>query len=430
MKPNQTREDGRGKRRVRQVLDQLRREARAAGHGWVGRLEKALGKHRGWLRQRRWAGSIQLGHVVDSLEVLGLAPARFFRKALGGEASEKLNPLRETPPAIVAKAWQRLAAGTPGDMGRGYLDELDRSRYEKPRLVAERAEELVEHVELEHLPLLLGVAGSSYRFWDMRLDEAEHAIRAGLEIAHQQEDLSAIGNLLQRLAYVVADRGEHAEALRIAEKAMGTHVIAHDMVGVGKSLVDQGMFLFYLGRYLEAIRTTKAALIYLPDAERANRRAALQYLSAFHHKLGELQIAREYATRAEELVEGMDLVAKGKIVWLQAKISEGLHEYTEAERSLKEVVEIFRPIHHGETALATTELVRVQLLMGRPEDAFQTARTIYPLVEHLGSNRIVSAALDELLRAGLEGLRLTLVERVRARLEKARERREWRSLRV
>jgi len=104
-----------------------------------------------------------------------------------------------------------------------------------------------------------------------------------------------------------------------------------------------------------------------------------------------------------------------------------LGELGRAEEHLREVVEIFRKIHVIERAVATTELVRVQLLQGHHDRAYGTAQTMLRLLGPLRKNRLASAAIADLLRSGAAGLNLVLVERVRAKMEKAKERQQGRS---
>lgn len=67
------------------------------------------------------------------------------------------------------------------------------------------------------------------------LGEAEHAIYAGVEIARRQGNRGAVGDLLQRLAFVLADRGDHVEALRLAEEAAFIHLRNGDPIAFGMS---------------------------------------------------------------------------------------------------------------------------------------------------------------------------------------------------
>ncbi len=103
---------------------------------------------------------------------------------------------------------------------------------------------------------------------------------------------------------------------------------------------------------------------------------------------------------------------------------------TTAGELYRQALEILRTVHYADAALVTVELVRVLILQGRHDEAHRTALTVRQLVIPLQRNRHVSAALVELLRGGREALTLTRVERVRAALEQARTRPDWRTFKV
>jgi tetratricopeptide (TPR) repeat protein len=414
---------------ARRVVRTLDEEIRGRDWGAIRGVDRAVGRERGWWQNRVKAGDLDLRQLLTVLGHLGLEPARFLRKALGGEPGWELDRPRGEPPEIVVRAWERVRAGKEGKgVGRDYLDSLDERRYEEPWEVERLVLQDVDDVELPLLPRLLGVAGSALRL-AFRQDEAEHAIHAGIGIAREGKDALAVGDLLQRLSYVVADRGEHAEALRIAEKAAILYLRAGDRLGVAKALVDQGIWLYYLDRLREAITTFETALRDLPDCEKRNRFSALQVSGLCHQNLGEIEKALQYLKLAAELTP--DKNAEGKLLWLRSSIHRDLGQLDEAMRHLVRTVEIFRDLHHGEAALATCDLARIQLLRGWPADAWRTATTTRALLEPLRHNKIISAALGDLLRCGQAGLTLALVEQVRARIESERRRRRgWQLLRV
>lgn len=145
---------------------------------------------------------------------------------------------------MVAKAWERIRDGAEGPgVGETFLDSLDDQRYSAPARAFQLAEGAVELVELDLLPRLLGIAGSALRLM-LRLDEAEHAIHAGLRIYRERKNPSGAAESLQRLAYVVADRGDHRQALHIAEKAVLLHAQTGNLEHVARASVDRGIWLF------------------------------------------------------------------------------------------------------------------------------------------------------------------------------------------
>ncbi len=416
---------------AQQLVQTLDQEIRSRGHGSIRAVDRAAGHSEGWWQHRAESGNITVHQLLKVLDHLGLDPVGFVRRALGAEGELELDRPRGNPPEIVVKAWNRIRSGEEGrGIGGTYLDTLDQQRYQEPGEVVRLTRWAVDHVELELLPRLLGVAGSAWRLLIL-LDEAECAIHTGIEIAQQRDDRAAVGNLLQRLSYVVADRGDHAEALRMSEQAAVIFLRCGDRLALGKSLVDQGIWLYYLDRPQEAIEAQKAALDQLPAGPSRNRCTALQCMGFAHQRLGDLDAALENVIAAQEAALGIEEWAKGKLMWLRARIHADLGQLDQAACHFREVVDVFHTLHYGETALATCELVRIQLLQERPTDAYLTATSMRALLEPLRHNRIISAAIGDLLRCGRAGLTLALVKRVKTRIEGERKQGQvWRSLRV
>jgi len=315
----------------------------------------------------------------------------------------------------------------------GPLGELhDQQRYQEPQEVVKLTEWAADHVELPLLPRLLGVAGSALRLLIL-LDEAEHTIHAGIEIAELQGDRAAVGKLLQRLSYIVGDRGDRVESLRLAERAALVFLRIRDWSGLGKATVEQGIWLYHLKRYQESIEAHKAALDLMPESCPRYRCTAYQYLGLNWRQIGEPQKAMQYLIEAESVAvaAGIEEWARSKLIWLRARIHTDLGELDQAVLLLSVVVESFRDLHPGEAALATCDLVRVHLLRKQPEYAYLAATSMRALLEPLRHNKIISAAIGDLLGCSQAGLTLALVKRVQARIEDERKHRQlmWQSLR-
>ncbi len=359
--------------------------------------------------------------MIAVLDHLDLNPVTFVRREVGEDDGLDLDPMPGEPPPLVTKARERLAAGKKeGTLGSDYLELLDKERYEKAEWVTQQALWAVNHIKLPLLPRLLGVAGSTYRM-QFLLREACHTLLAGLTLARERHNPLAEANLLQRLAYVVADDGDHAQALRLAEESAWRFLRHGDRAGMGTALVDQGMWLYYLDRSAEAIEVQKMALEMLPKTMLRSRCTAFQGLALYYRRQGDLPQAMEYASRAGEMAQGLPRWLSSRLAWLQGEISEEMGDLGAAETVLSEVVEVFHELHLAEAAVATCDLARIQLLQGRPTAAYETTRSMLVLLEPLRHERIVSAAIAELIREGRQGLTLALVEQVKARIQALRK---------
>jgi tetratricopeptide (TPR) repeat protein len=417
---------------AQRLVEALDREIRRRGHGAIREVDRAAGYSEGWWQHRAASGDIGLRQLLKVLRHLGLHPAGFVRRVFGRGEDPELDRPRGTPPEIVVKARERLRSGEEGSgVGQTYLDTLDERRYHEPQEVVRLTLWAVDHVELALLPKLLGVAGSALRL-AMLLDEAEHAIHAGIEIAGERGDRATVAGLLQRLAYVVADRGDRTEALRLAERAALIFLRIGDRAGLAKATVDQGIWLYYLERFEESIEAHKSALDQLPADSGRYRFAIFQCLGLNYRELGDPQKALRFSREAEGIAvtAGIEEWVQAKLVWLQARIYSDLGELDQGALLFSTVVESFRDLHPGEAAVATCEVVRIHLRRNQPEEAYLAATSMRALLEPLRHHEIISAAIADLLRCGRAGLTLALVERVQAQIEDERKRHQqmWRSL--
>jgi tetratricopeptide (TPR) repeat protein len=238
---------------------------------------------------------------------------------------------------------------------------------------------------------------------------------------------------LQRAASIVGDRGNFGDAFSLAREATDWHLLGGNMVGVGRTFVDRGMWLYYLENYQEAIAMQERALHALPATELRYRFAALQGLGLYHKALGDLETAQHFSEQAGTEGEGLGVLLTGKQTWLHASIYADRGAYDEAEALLEEVTTVFADIHTGEQALATIDLAEVQLKAGKSADAFFSAQALLPLLTPLGAqNKIVRAAehaLRELASRGAGAMTAGLVTHLRDLVKSIRrERALWRSL--
>lgn len=415
---------------ARRVVDALDREIRSRGRGAIRDLERATCNAKSWWHHRAASGDLTLSQALQILDHLGLDPVKFLGEVLDGEVVPRLDRPKGDPPAVVAKAWERArSAETGGEIDASIVDALDAQIFEDPAEVVRVGSWAVEKLELRQVPRVLGVVGSAWRLMN-RLRDAEHAIHAGIRIA-ERLDGTLPGNLLVRLASVLADRGEAPHALALAERASLIHVQNGERDGYGRALVAQGVFLAYLDRPEKAIEVIGRARSELAAESTRHRFGALQVSAAAHHRLGNHREALSRIAEARALQPENDDWAEGKILWLEAKIQAALGDIDAATDHLEVVCEIFRALHPGECCLATCDLLRLYLSQGETQAAYERAITMRSLVEPLSENPIIAAALADVLRSGKAGLSLALLERVSAQIEGERQKvQRWRSLRT
>ncbi len=342
----------------------------------------------------------------------------------------------ETARAVSKRMRQALELPVVPAITRSELEELDELRYEHPEAALCRLLPAADRLPPALAVLWSAVTGSAYRLRAGHREEIEADLRracgylkAALWAARKTSDIGGEADSLQRLGYVLADRGEHRQALELAERAGGIYDRIGDRASRGKALVDQGIFLNGLGRTMEAIRAQSLALDMLPETLPMSRLAALQGLGHLHRAAGDLEAAIAYYDRASN-IPGIGALFEGKLLWLRGSILCDQKRYRQAAAALRAGVELLGSTHYGEAALATTDLVRVLLLAGRPAEAAEAAASMRALVIPLHGNRFVSSAVADLLRGGHVAVTLTRVDRVREEICRAKHRRGWRSLKV
>ena len=386
------------------------------------------------LRARLRAGNARgydLGTLLPMLEALGVDHRTFFGHLFNVPSSIGLCQLEAhrlgKPPAVVAKVrdlllleeWQPLS-----EMPEP-IRELDAHRYRDANEALAIARGDLIKVGASLLPLawgvpLLGVYGSALRMTDA-YDPAFLTLVAALEAIEPKRDLATMGDLLQRLAFVIAGRSaDYRRAHALARRAADCYMRVYDLNRVGKTFVDRGLWLYKLGDLEEAILMQQAALKYLETREHRHRFGALHGLAIYLRELGEVKSAMRYAELARELLSHVGPWLAANLTWLDARIAVDRRELESAEGLLRQTIENVSSISAEAAALATSELVRVLLLQDQSQEAYVTAKTmigyIIPLEDR--SPAAAAAALD-LLRCGQagHGIDIKLVNRVVAVLE-------------
>ncbi len=344
-----------------------------------------------------------------------------------------------TAASAVEVSHRTAAAGSdpgPGPtLGAEWLEDLDGRRHTEPETVIRELADHLHQVEPALLPRALGIWGSA--LWiTIELEAAAYVNLRALRLAAAAGDEATVANLLQRRAHIMGDAGDHGRALAFADLAAAIFDRIGDQAGRGRAAVDQSRWLHYLDRPREGDRAAKRALELLPEKSLPRSRfAAYSYRSLCCLDLGEHRRAQGFAEAAEKLpVIPWD---RGKLSWIRANIARKLGDRSEAVEHLRRGAETFRTLHYGDTLLISLQLVQALLEDEQPAEALRVCTTMHPLTRPLERNPILSGALAELLRLAVAGrVSLDIVRRVRAKVERERNRKDararhaWRALAV
>jgi tetratricopeptide (TPR) repeat protein len=200
-------------------------------------------------------------------------------------------------------------------------------------------------------------------------------------------------------------------------------------VGVANTLVDQGNYLHYLGRWAESNALQSLALDGLPADEQHNRTAALVYLALNHLELGNPLEALRFIEKAE--LEGAGLIRAefSRVKWVRGLVHEALQEFDQAIACLQEVLQEWSTVHLGNMALVACDLARVYIRRKDAAEAYRAILCLRQLIEPLRKNKIASAAIALFLRESEQRMTVALVQEVKSRIEgELRQRRWWRLL--
>lgn len=309
---------------------------------------------------------------------------------------------------------------------RAMLRELERLSIDNPKEAIRRSLEAMAEVLPEQMPALYGICGSAYR----RLDDDKTAflvLHEGILLARRSSDLDSEAQLLQRTAYVYAERGDFTRALRATESAVVKFVSAGNLRGASRSMLDQGQWHYYLGSLQQSIRICKSAFRALPVDEIANRFATLQGISLCYADLDQPRRAIKYAGLAHRFKGTVSPALWSKQLWLEARIFEQLGDFESAERLLSQTLHDFlRTEAFLDAALACTEITRLALKAGRLQDAIMLAKSFGQYLitnQRLANNDIAASALMELARCAVTGQDLQdAVVEIKKRLGRARAR--------
>lgn len=299
------------------------------------------------------------------------------------------------------------------DLGR--YDDL---RYDNARRTLREVDQLLESLEAHRLPLAFGINASCHRSL-AQLPQARRALANAARIAEKLDDPAIFGDLNQRFAYVVLDEGRPARALHFCRQALSQHILARNLEGVGKSLVDAGVMLIYLGRLRDAVQHYKAALRYVSNLDHRYRFSAYQGKAYALCDLGRHEEALKQVERAASCRRHVAKLLGLKLDWLEARLLARLERYREAVPRFATLETAFRDAHQPlDAAIVTTEKIETLLHLGKNAEACRAANGMAAYLQPLRNNQLASGVIYRLVRQALNAtLSKDLIRAVRLVLE-------------
>ncbi len=396
------------KEKARRCLEELRARGRASGQ--MARAEVEAGVAEGYLRKAMYQNhghGISLERFFTLLEGLNLSPRLFFSTAFADDDSGSLRELvdspNEPPPTIVENALQFASRQAKGTLGRSYLLRLDDLRYDDPTKALHLAEDAIEFVSYEDLPLVLGVFASACRPL-LRLDQARHSLRAGLEIAELLGDRQAAADLVLRSATLQVSAGCYRRALLASEQAGLLYVRAGNLKKFGCTLVDQGIALLYLDQLDDSALAFRSSLELLAQSDHRNHFTAFQVL-------GLIAVLQKQPSRALELLEqsrefATNQLEQGKLAWVEGGAFSHLGKWQDAFWAFETAIDSLLSVSPVDAALCLCDHVRSLCDAGRLGEAVERAEAMRRIVVPLEDVSVVAAAAArDLLLFDLEGKR-------------------------
>lgn len=277
------------------------------------------------------------------------------------------------------------------------LESLEELAHDEPVGAIRLAETMIGEVPLDLLPRLLAIAGTAYRRLE-RLDDAMHVL---LEAERRATDPLDLGDVKQRLAYVIAARGSLDEAIAKVLEAQNLYLLAGDESALGRALVDQGMFLFHRDRLPAAALCLEQALQRLGDGEFRNRFSALVGLA--------LCVGRKDPERADRLLEQALPLAKQsgramcwKWSWARVRLLQDRGDSGSAQKVLENLCEEYLLRGHFlDASLAAVDLV--QIVQGQGHSPGIYAELIRRIAFSLPEEGLAASALTRLWACCLRG---------------------------
>jgi len=419
---------------IDRIASALRSFLKLEGRGAVSATADRIGVHPSYFRVMLPTG-LPTRKLGATLAALDLEPAIFFARAFGTvdpvdhfRSDARRLRRREAEHPLLAGLRTRLRGGElapepeADDARSDELEVIDDLRYENLGQATTRAASAVRRAaDRLTAARALGIWASCMRL-HRQLDDATLALDLAFELAGTARPLA--GELAQRAAFVLHERGEYLRGLALVEQALIAYVEANDPDRIGRTLVDRGVLLYQLGEPAAALLSYKSSLRYLAASSQRNRGAAMQGLGRIYYEMGNLDQAAEVTREAARVLPSSGTLA-GHLAWLRAAIASDLGNHRQAEAQYRRALVLFAEVP-DDALLVAAQLVRLLCRQGRTDEGCDLTRSLLWLVEPLEGDRVLQACLADLIRAGMEGSRaltLELVEATIRTIERERSRR-------
>ncbi len=249
---------------------------------------------------------------------------------------------------------------------------------------------------------------------------AASLLRLVIPRAQSLGNVSLIAELYQRGSYVLANRTQNTEALRVADAAADLFRSLGDNVGLARVRVDRGIFLLAIGRAVEAATQLEQALESLPAEAKLSRMAAHYHLGEAFQCQGLHQAAAGAFSAAEYLLLPSQAYNRASLLRARGSSLAAAKDVDSAVEAYRQARDLYRTINPFNQATVTLDLVELLLAAERPTEAAVEARSMASLLVPFASiSRVAEAAARTLVRTSAA---VSLVEVERARRELARAR--------
>ncbi|MEE8523816.1 MAG: hypothetical protein V3T72_07770 [Thermoanaerobaculia bacterium] len=213
---------------------------------------------------------------------------------------------------------------------------------------------------------------------------------------------------LQRIAMLLLfHAGDTDLALEAVWQAADLYRRNGDLVGLGMTLVDEGIVLGTSGAHREALAAHEAALGLLGDEAYEHRIAALQGLAISAVYLGDAGYARKRLDEALTALDGEESsFIYAALLWLKGEIALLLDQHIEAAGHFLGVWDCYIDLDMGpvETTLISLRMAKAYCLQG---DRRQVRWILHEILSKLDdverANPLLGSALGEFLRETARG---------------------------